>query len=231
MKNTKIKRSGNVKICRAWIGQEDQYCYLVIIMKIHTFNPKPILLCAAFVTFLQMSAFCQKYDRIFKICLDELNLEYTLPAGFSERDSTTSFKCKDDLYNKTTTLVYSVINKDSSIIIGFGDFIRDRGQQYYEPVSNILKRQKSEADSLHFSSLVYHQQKADKKFNADNAVEYTKNCSDAFLDKYNNDRYVLAARKGKGEFTIVFYFTDAAKDKALQLVREASGILKFRKNQ
>lgn len=200
-------------------------------MTIHTTNStfKWIFICILVNSLLQLPAFGQKYDRMFKIDLNELKLDYKKPKGFLERDSITSVRCKDSRLYLPTTLIYSIVNKDSSIIIGFGDFITDHGQYDYDPVVNILRRKKSEADSVYFRPIVYDQKIAGSEFNGDLAVQYSPHCSEAFLKKYNNDRYILVGKKGVGEFTIAFYFTDKAKDRALTMIKNASQILKFQR--
>lgn len=177
-------------------------------MTIRTSNStfKGIFICIVAYSVLQLPVFGQKYNRIFNINISELNLKYNKPKGFTERDSVTSVKCKDARLYLPTVLIYSIINKDSSIIIGFGDFIRYGGQHDYDPVVNMLRRKKNEADSVYFRPIVYDQKTARSEFNGDLAVQYSPHCSDPFLKKYNNDRYVLVGKKGVGEFTVKSFF-------------------------
>jgi len=125
-------------------------------------------------------------------------------------------------------LIYSITNKDRSIIIGFGNLITNQGRYDYDPVVNILRRKKSEADSVYFKPIVYDQKTARNEFNGDLVVQYSRHCSEPFLKKYNNDRYVLVGKKGVGEFTVVFYFTDKAKERALNMIKNTSEILRFK---
>lgn len=178
--------------------------------------------------FLQFPALCQQYNRLFVLNLMELKLDYKQPKGFSEKDSLVSVKCKDPKLYMPTALIYSLVNEDSSIIIGFGNFIADRNRHDYDPIVNILSHKASRADSAYFKPIIYNKENANGKFNADLAVQYSKNCSEAFLSKYNNDMYVEVGKKGRGEFTIAFYFTDKAKDRAMELIKHAFNILKFK---
>jgi len=167
----------------------------------------------------------QKYDRVFKWSIKRTNLSFKVPKGFRELDSITIVKCGDDKF-PVGTVIYSLVNKDSSIVIAFNNL--SSGATGYDPIQNVRLIKKNFADTINHTAFFYPKEYSIKKFNADIAGEFTRNCPNPFIQKYHKNRFIFLAKAGYGEASIIYYYNENREKDIHKIIKQTAGMLKFK---
>jgi len=168
----------------------------------------------------------QHYSRIFDKSLKDVGLEFRKPKGFRDRDSITLYNCGNNKM-RAGTIIYSMVNEDSSLIIAFFNLTKS-GNENYDPLDNVIRQKNYYADSIKNSVLLYNKAMAKKIYNADVAGEFSRDCPISFLGRYNTNRTVFIANSDFGEASIMYFFTDNIKKDITKIIKETSGMLRFK---
>lgn len=175
---------------------------------------------------LSSNSKAQVYNRIFSNAIAQVGLEFKMPKGFKEKDSVTLYNCGDRKM-RIGTIIYSLINKDSSVVIAFFNIMNTGGGKY-NPAENIVRTRNYHADSVKNTTFLYDEKLVKSTLNADVAGEFSRNCPNNFLEKYNNNRVVFLANKILGEASIVYFYTDKAKPVIKEIIKDNAKILTFK---
>jgi|GEM_PF-1191116 len=181
------------------------------------------------------NATAQKYDRIFKLGIKRTHLSFKAPKGFSELDSITIVKCDDGKF-PVGTVIYSLINKDSSVVIAFNNLMSCDTTRYdpikntrrYDPIQNVRLVKKNFADTINHTAFFYPKEYSIKKFNADIAGEFTRNCPNPFMQKYHKNRFIFLAKADYGEASIIYYYNEDREKDIHEIIKQTAGMLRFK---
>jgi len=187
----------------------------------------------AFLSYIATYGQEKPKDWRLKICLKEQNVSFAFPNDYIERDAGFNYDCWDATI--ADGLVYSMVNIDSSVLIAlsFNPYPSESmlskimwWNPSYDPDSSYIKTIRRLADTVN-SKINWHP-KWSKKAKAEVCAAFSRNCRINVLEKYPNNRFVLFAKKGRGFFTIVYFYTDEAKPKIDNEINRTAGMLKFR---
>ena len=169
------------------------------------------------------TASAQVFDRKFNSGLKRAHLEFKMPSTFSEKDSTG----RQMVCRAGGSIIYTIVNQDSSIIIGFFNFIGTPYTDGRTAVNNILNGKRYYQDTTASKPIVHTAEFAKSAFNADAAVEYSRNCTQT-VNGYNNMRIVSIANNKFGEGNIIYFYKDKGKPDFDKFIQGNTAMLRFK---
>lgn len=179
------------------------------------------------------SLYAQDHSKIEQLKLDLVacHMTYTLDKKFSEYEGLQDYRCAVDEQNNA--LDYTVINKDSSIVIGLALMAATpkRFQQILGPGAdfntNYIRSAKYMADTISHKLILYKPAYTKEKFNADDAGEYYHDCPIPYKGKYSKRKVVFGFKKDTAQFEVVYFYNKTGEKNIDKVIKNTAGILKF----
>lgn len=189
-----------------------------------------------FILFLLSTSFIDQEDPIYRGMggnMKEINAEFTLPENFKSLDAGRRWPCGD--WNHTNAMLYTIVNSDSSVRIGFSVIGRltDRTNERikkrnpdYDPNNNVIVTAKDNADTIN-NELIMYKPSYLEKFNADQGGEYVRNCTLPYEDIYPYNKVVFISKDGRGHVEISYFYKEEMKEEIDSLIHETAGIVRY----
>lgn len=165
--------------------------------------------------------------------MEKVNAEFTLPENFKSLDAGRRWPCGD--WNHTNAMIYTIVNRDSSVRIGFSVIGRLTDRTYeriksrnpdYNPNDNGINTAKHKADTINNELVIYGTNYL-KKFNADQGGEYVRNCTLPYEDIYPYNKVVFISKDGRGHVEISYFYKEEMKDQIDSLIQETAGLVRY----
>lgn len=165
----------------------------------------------------------------FKADLEASQMTYTVDRNFDEFEGIHKYSCASGEQNNA--LLYTVINKDSSIVIGFTlmpplskEMMSDPKIDYEH---NYIKTARSMADTINHKLILYKPEYVKAKFNADDVGEYYRACPIPYNGKYPFRKIVFGAKKATGQFEVIYFYNNKAAKDVDKVIKATAGIIRF----
>lgn len=196
---------------------------------------RPFFFCLLFIFFFlfncKLHAQEQPKDFVFNSNLKACQMSFTPNNKFTEFEGAHNYSCGDDVrYN---ALFYTMVNKDSSIVIGFT--LMKATPKHMQAMlgpkadfnTNYIKNAKYLADTINHKLIFYKPTYIKQKFNADDVVEYYRACLTPYNGKYPFKKVVIGVKRDIGQFEIIYFYTKAAEKNIDKVIKNTAGIIKY----
>ncbi len=191
-----------------------------------------IVLCSGFYCI----SFSQSKTKSLSQALLDIDVTFKMPDGYSvEKDGFKDFECWDNkIWNPPK---YTIIKNDGSVRIGFnfGEF-KDINKTMFKailsgwnPKKIHIYNSKADADTVNDKIIYYSKQKSKQKYNANHVVLYSKYCQVPYLEKYTNNKIILATTTKRYRVLYLTYiFTEEARKTAIQEINQTEKMIRFK---
>lgn len=172
----------------------------------------------------------------FQEMLDYQNLSFSIPEGFHLEKTVLEYNwCMDG--GITNGILETLVNEDKSILIGI-TLQPLESKEAIERIQKMVPNYDPESifndcivrimDKTDKRVLTYDQSYLNKFFNADKGYRFRRACTNNYLNKYNNNKIVMIAKKGQGFFILNVLYSDDVKNIEKEINAFAPHILKFK---
>jgi hypothetical protein len=176
----------------------------------------------------------QPPTRPFLAHLKAMNMTFRMPGDCVNIFVRPGYSCGEGKFSNAIT--YTIRNRDSSIAIGFSfigmpdpnTLAMIKGSNpAYNPNNNYLITAKNTADTINHKLIFYSKEYSKAIFNADDAGEYVRVCPIPYSNRYLNRKIVFIFKKDRGHAEITYFYTERAKYRIDEYIKQTSSMLKF----
>lgn len=198
-----------------------------------------------FLLFLGMSGYAQNPltgKALLQYCLEEKELEYDCPKGWTEVFETEVFFPTDEPNSSTHYRIESPY-KDVVIVFRFQPFMTIKDSIRVAPMAKVLNPNrtmparneqylvfaKTQADTLSGHKVTYYPERyARKTFGADHAGTYRMLQKYVYRDRYDKCEVVYLFKNDVGMLELLYFYT-ANSGNIKKLIKKTAGMVHFKK--
>lgn len=164
----------------------------------------------------------QSMDRAFNLTTRAMRLNYMPQEGFTAFDSMYTYQTGKEVMPILFT--YSLISKDSNMVIGF-NFLP---WNYYVSETQYLLNINVDIDTLKTEITRYPERYRKRTSNADDAGVYQPGFPLGYRGRFPHCKVVFLHKQNGGDVWIYYFYTDKAGSKIDKCIRSTASMLSFK---